>query len=1358
MDPLSLTASIIAILDISGKIIGFCSTYISAIKHAPSDLRIIRAEIEALQAITRLLDLPSSTLIGQQNAALESLRGSGGALKSCQQCLERLLALLQGGKPEEARSSSRLKLRRLLNLRLKAVATNVKDTRDGQDVTGSEFDYTSWPRKQATAHALLEEISKYKATITLALAVDARHSTAGIASEVHTVYQEKRNASEAEVRRNFLTWLNAPLGELWHKHSTVTALRCPTTCLWMFDLPEFQDWRKQGALLWLNGTVGCGKTTIISAIIQQMQLEVGRESEIVAFFYFDRSHLGLTSVQDCIAALITQVLGDATPTLDEVQSWVGKEGLTMMESSQTASVLLTEKALFRMLAGKSATFIIDAIDDSDDNRKVLALIKGLSQFDGVKVIFTSRPDVTIRRRWNKIAKSLGSTSARPAAEVTVTARLTASDIRTYITEATSQLIESGDLELHDPTLRFDIIETLERDSHGMFQWVAFHLRNLGTFFTDAEIRRALTRLPDGLDNTYQKIMEGIQQRPSHQRELAHRVLQWVAFAARPLTLAELCVAVSIVVHSQELKVSEVINNPLNLLAVCDSLLIYSHETNTVTFAHHTIRDYLLTHYSESGEFELQFHTILAKLCLAYLQFTSVRQALEHMQYGDLGLGELHEGTLAFVHYAAKFWMVHAQKGRKEDERLSSIADSFFFGLQGSFPSWQEIYEPPKWDASMERRRLQHSARYVTSEEAQGISAPSPFHSPPFSLALRGFPRNLPFASLKSVGSASSFGVYLPIGQHESLFSSKSLRYQPLHYIARIGFSRCVPGIITNETGGPLSTTPLHEAARFGQTEVFKALLAADRLAEISIDKQDRLGRTALFYASRNGSLEIAKVLIERGASIDLEDWAGHTALDEAKREWHEKIIRLIKTSESTPEKELTAGGLEADFRKREGSIADQRRLSTATTVTTYSSSLLTSGLRLQSILPQPDQDDLELQAYIKAFADGYYHPAPTLNSLELLEELIHNGMSINRVGDHHRTLLHHLCAKPLTRLVLNALEWIINHGADSGMRDSEGQTCLRHLLANSSLFDPKLLDDTANTAETGDLQMGRVISAFLRGHDLHDATNASGQAPLLLHTLISGFFDSDSPELGQSQGSWAKDLARKRFIDIISSLKEAGASLHTVDELGQTPFSLAVECYATNHRESPGSGQLLVDIVDLLSTSDRSIHHLSPNLGTDIINSLVSTAPANPGDRRGVYRCLSRLNLSASQTATALGNITEAEGINTLIASGVNPNAQDRYGNTALHIQARNWGKTSEDQRPAVRLLREAGAEPGLRNYAGAAPAQFLTHIRSPADADMFRLLGGEREELGPAVMKLSRAAPQAQGSWGAGEDVGKYW
>jgi hypothetical protein len=151
MDPLSITVSVIAILQLTGTIMSSCNAFISAVKDAPKDLRAIMIEIGSLQAIIRVLDLP--TLDPAHSRLLESLRGHNGPLDGCKEALIVLSGLLKEPKTEQELDGTRP------TKRLKTLPSMTT---------------LAWPLKRNKAKSLLEEIAKYKLTISLALTADSR--------------------------------------------------------------------------------------------------------------------------------------------------------------------------------------------------------------------------------------------------------------------------------------------------------------------------------------------------------------------------------------------------------------------------------------------------------------------------------------------------------------------------------------------------------------------------------------------------------------------------------------------------------------------------------------------------------------------------------------------------------------------------------------------------------------------------------------------------------------------------------------------------------------------------------------------------------------------------------------------------------------------------------------------------------------------------------------------------------------------------------------------------------------------------------------------------------------------------------
>jgi len=149
MDPLSVSASIIAILGLADKIIFVCRKYVSSVKDAPDDLRVLLIHLGNLRSVIENLDfLHEHGKNVSGSPIVQGLFAAHGPIEGCRKALADLEDLL----PTHA-TTKRGPKRKAVEISLAQLA---------------------WPFKEGKVRKLVDQIEKHKSTISLTL-------TAGIA-------------------------------------------------------------------------------------------------------------------------------------------------------------------------------------------------------------------------------------------------------------------------------------------------------------------------------------------------------------------------------------------------------------------------------------------------------------------------------------------------------------------------------------------------------------------------------------------------------------------------------------------------------------------------------------------------------------------------------------------------------------------------------------------------------------------------------------------------------------------------------------------------------------------------------------------------------------------------------------------------------------------------------------------------------------------------------------------------------------------------------------------------------------------------------------------------------------------------
>ena len=142
---IALSSSVIAIIQLTDRIIGCCKYYIETARDAPSDLRSILIEISALKVLFENLDflVRCDTL---SETLKNNLSSRDGPINGCHRAIKQLEKLFpQSGLAEDGQMRSKK-----------------------QKLT-STLTVLAWPLKETKARKLRDDLDRHKLTINLVL-------------------------------------------------------------------------------------------------------------------------------------------------------------------------------------------------------------------------------------------------------------------------------------------------------------------------------------------------------------------------------------------------------------------------------------------------------------------------------------------------------------------------------------------------------------------------------------------------------------------------------------------------------------------------------------------------------------------------------------------------------------------------------------------------------------------------------------------------------------------------------------------------------------------------------------------------------------------------------------------------------------------------------------------------------------------------------------------------------------------------------------------------------------------------------------------------------------------------------------
>ncbi|KAJ7266734.1 ankyrin repeat domain-containing protein [Mycena rebaudengoi] len=350
--------------------------------------------------------------------------------------------------------------------------------------------WTLWDKKEVEED--LVKMERFKALLNMWLVLDIWD--AGQQQQKH--HERAETEHTAEERKKIIEWIS--LLNFFQRHDDISFARQEGMGIWLLEEAKFKDWVGAGAIFWCYGMPGAGKTVLSSAVVDYLREKPPSPNVGVACAYLNHKEMDMQSPENILAGLFDEMHAILSSTVADYSK---------------------------------VYLVIDALDEYPETKRHMLLKHLAALRPNINLLFTSRPHITPEMFFPNI----------PALEI----RATEQDIHRYLD---AEIQNSFRLSKHvqsRPELRQEIESQIIGNVDGMFLLAKLQIDSLTTRNTIKAVREALKSLPTDLEHTYKEAMDRIESQSKEDRNIAKKILIWIANAKRPLSVAELREAIAI---------------------------------------------------------------------------------------------------------------------------------------------------------------------------------------------------------------------------------------------------------------------------------------------------------------------------------------------------------------------------------------------------------------------------------------------------------------------------------------------------------------------------------------------------------------------------------------------------------------------------------------------------------------------------------------------------------------------------------------------------------------------------------------------------------------------------------------------
>ncbi|KAL8994136.1 MAG: hypothetical protein Q9169_005812 [Polycauliona sp. 2 TL-2023] len=419
------------------------------------------------------------------------------------------------------------------------------------------------------------------------------------------------------------------------------------SCRWVTEKEPFLEWTQpsdnEPKIFWLTGPPATGKSTVAAFVAEYLQ--TGFLESNCQYHFIRSAHQFKRTASYCLRSLAFQFALSNESLRSRLLTMSEESGISFQSEKFTVVwETLFVGLIFKIPFPGPLFWVIDALDESESPTILVNLFRKIRSLYPVRIFLTSRVNHEL------------SIILRAPPETIIHMKLSSADtlpdIKAFIHGVVDSALPCGN------QCREDMVTQVLAKSSGSFLWVKLALNTLkDSWHTEEDVRRALHDVPLGMESLYTKMIADVMDHQPRLRNMALKMLSWVACASRPLRLVELKVALSA-------QFGDFVSLENTIVQICGYFIRVG--SSKILLIHATARQFLFDRATRPAIISFhEGHEEIALECLEFLSDDKWRLIFAQSSEGGSIFERVKKPPLAtfedehpFLWYALENWAYH----------------------------------------------------------------------------------------------------------------------------------------------------------------------------------------------------------------------------------------------------------------------------------------------------------------------------------------------------------------------------------------------------------------------------------------------------------------------------------------------------------------------------------------------------------------------------------------------------------------------------------------------------------------------------------------------------------------------------